>query len=109
MRTRGALAYAGVVAIVAFATIGQLSHDHTVSVGGYAADALTLLAGWFAVAFATRRFVPTWLVGVTLGVVLRMVVLGHYRWNQLSFLVVALVFVGVIALPCLFVFRRIVR
>ncbi len=68
-----------------------------------------MLAGWFAVAFATRHFVPTWLVGVTLGVLLRMVVLGHYHWNQLSFLVVALVFVGLIALPSLFAFRRIAR
>jgi hypothetical protein len=85
------------VAIVVFATIGQLSHDHHVSAGGYAADALPLLAGWLAVAAVTRRFVPTWLGGVTLGVAIRMVALGHYRWNELAFLAVALGFVGATA------------
>ena len=87
------------MAILAFATIGQLSHHHHVSVGGYASDALPLLVAWFAVACATRRFVPTWLAGVTLGVVARMIVLGHYRWDQLTFLLVALSFVGLIAWP----------
>jgi len=58
---------------------------------------LPLLVAWFAVAYATRRFVPTWLVGVTLGVVARMIALGHYHWDQLTFLVVALVFVGTVA------------
>ena len=38
------LALAGTLAILAFATIGQLSHDHHVSLAGYAADALPLLA-----------------------------------------------------------------
>jgi hypothetical protein len=56
-----------------------------------------LLVAWFAVAYATRRFVPTWLAGVTLGVVARMIALGHYHWDQLSFLVVALVFIGPVA------------
>ena len=94
------------VAIIAFATIGQLSHDHHVSAGGYAADALPLLVAWFAVAFATRRFVPTWLLGVTLGVAARMIALGHYRWNELVFLLVALVFVGLVAWPVQFLVRR---
>jgi hypothetical protein len=66
-------------------------------VSGYAADLLPLLGAWLAVAYATRRFVPTWLIGVTLGVVIRMVVLGHYHWNQLLFLAVALVFIGAVA------------
>lgn len=94
------------MAIVAFATIGQLSHHHHVSLGGYASDALPLLVAWFAVAYKTRRFVPTWLGGVTLGVVVRMVALGHYHWDQLTFLVVALVFVGLIASPVALVARR---
>jgi len=85
------------VAIVAFATIGQFNHDGGVSVGGYAADLVPLLASWLAVAYVTRRFVPTWLIGVTLGVAIRMIVLGHYHWNQLSFLAVALVFIGAVA------------
>jgi uncharacterized membrane protein YccC len=56
-----------------------------------------LLVGWLAFAALTRRFVPTWLGGVTLGVAIRMVALGHYRWNELAFLAVALGFVGAIA------------
>ena len=48
---------------------------------------------------ATGRFVPTWLGGITVGVVIRMVVLGHYRWNELAFLAVALVFNGLVAWP----------
>ena len=67
------------------------------SFGGYAADVLPLLGAWLLVAWLTRRFVPTWLVGVTLGVLARMVILNHYRWNQLSFLAVTLVFVGAVA------------
>jgi hypothetical protein len=77
--------------------VGQLSHDHHLSLGGYAANALPLLAGWFALACGTRRFLPTWLAGVTLGVVVRMIALGHYRWNQLAFLLVSLAFVGAVA------------
>jgi hypothetical protein len=100
------LVAAGTVAILVFATIGQLSHDHHVSFGGYAADALPLLAGWWALAFATRRFLPTWLGGVTIGVAIRMVALGHYHWNQLAFLAVALVIVGVFAAVALFALRR---
>ena len=88
------LAWAGIVAILVFATIGQFSHHGGVGAGGYAADAIPLLCCWLAAAWATRRFVPTWLLGVTGGVAIRMVVLGHYRWNELAFLAVALAFVG---------------
>ncbi len=91
------LALSGTVAILLFATIGQLSHNHRLTWSGYAEDALPLLAGWLLVAWRTRRFVPTWLVGVTLGVGLRMVILSHERWDELAFLVVALVFVGAVA------------
>jgi hypothetical protein len=58
-----------------------------------------LLVAWFAIAYLTRRFVTTWLAGVTLGVVARMIALGHYRWDQVTFLLVALTFVGLIAWP----------
>jgi len=91
------LALAGVVAILVFATIGQLSHHGGVSAGGYAADAIPLLCCWVVAAWWTRRFVPTWLLGVTAGVAVRMVVLSHYRWSELAFLAVALVFVGAVA------------
>jgi hypothetical protein len=91
------LAWAGVVAILLFATIGQLSHHGGVTAGGYAADALPLLCCWLAAAWWTRRFVPTWLLGVTGGVAIRMVVLSHYRWSELAFYLVALCFVGAVA------------
>ena len=91
------LALTGTVAILVFATVGQLSHDGGVSLGGYATDVLPLLGAWLAVAAATRRFVPTWLAGVVLGVVIRMVVLGHYHWNQLAFLTTTLLIVGALA------------
>jgi hypothetical protein len=91
------LAVAGAAAIVVFATIGQLSHDGGVSASGYAADVLPLLGCWLAAARWTRRFLPTWLLGVAGGVGVRMVVLGHYRWSELSFLLVALAFVGAAA------------
>jgi hypothetical protein len=99
------LALAGAVAIVVFASIGQLSHDAGVSLGGYLADVLPLLGCWLAVAWWTRSFVLTWLLGVTGGVAIRMIVLGHYRWSELSFLAVALVFVGGVAFPCWLITR----
>jgi hypothetical protein len=97
--TRSQLALAGTIAILLFATIGQLSHDHHVSLSGYAADALPLLLPWLVLARLTGRFLPTWLGGVTIGVGIRMVVLGHYRWNELAFLAVALGFIGLVAWP----------
>ena len=90
------LAVAGLVAILLFATVGQLSHDHHVSLGGYAADALPLAASWVILARLTGRFLPTWLAGVTAGVAIRMIALSHYRWNELAFLGVALAFNGVV-------------
>ncbi len=92
------VALAGVVAIVVFATIGQLSHHGGVSAGGYAADVLPLLVCWLVAAWWTRRFVPTWLLGVTAGVVVRMLVLGHERWDEVAFWLVSLVVVGALAL-----------
>jgi hypothetical protein len=91
------LALAGTLAILLFATIGQLSHHGGVSLDGYAADSLPFLGAWLALAWWTKRFLPTWLVGVTAGVAIRAVALSHYRWSELSFLVVALVFVGAVA------------
>ncbi len=40
---------------------------------------------------------PTWLAGVTAGVLLRAALLGHWYAKELTFLVVALVFVGLFA------------
>jgi hypothetical protein len=86
------------LAIVVFATVGQLSHHGHVSLTGYAEDALPFLVGWFA---AYRvfggRFVPTWLVGVTRGVLLRAAVLSHWYAKELALYVVSLVVIGALA------------
>ena len=93
------LALAGTFAIVLFATVGQLSHHGGVSLPGYAADVLPLVCSWLFFGWWTERFLPTWLYGVTLGVAVRMLVLGHERWSEAVFLGVALVVIGVVALP----------
>jgi Protein of unknown function (DUF3054) len=95
----GRLALADAVAILVFAIVGRLSHHGHVSATGYAEDALPLLAGWFAAFAAFRgRFVPTWLVGVSVGVLLRAAVLSHWHAKELAFWLVALAFVGLFAL-----------
>ncbi len=94
---RSTLGLAGCFAIVAFATIGQFAHHGHAVLGGYAADVLPLAGCWLALAWATWRFLPTWLAGVTAGVAIRMAILGHERWSELSFLAVALVFVGAVS------------
>jgi hypothetical protein len=95
------LAAADAAAIVLFATVGQLSHDGTVSPAGYGRDALPVLAAWFAVAVAVRlyerggtaRLLATWLAGVTLGVVLRGLALGRdLDGGQVAFLGTSLAF-----------------
>jgi hypothetical protein len=43
------------------------------------------------------RFLPTWLVGVTAGVLLRAAILGHWYAKELVFLLIALLFVGLFA------------
>lgn len=95
------LALAGVFAIALFATIGQFSHHGHVSLGGYAADVLPLALCWLAAARLTARFLPTWLAAVPAGVAVRMAILGHERWSELSFLAVTLVFVGAVGLGLL--------
>jgi len=49
---------------------------------------------------------PTWIAGVTLGVVVRMIALGHFHWDQLTFLLVALSFVGALAALTIVAMRR---
>ena len=100
---------ADIVALILFATLGQLSHDHSVSAAGYARDALPLMAGWFATALALRTyarpsrrvFLQTWAIGVTAGVLLRAAVLGrHLGGDQLAFLITSLVFTLLLLLAC---------
>ena len=84
-----------------------MSHHGHLSATGYARDALTLLAGWLAAtALFNGRFGPTWLVGVTAGVLLRAAILGHWYAKELAFLVVALVFVGLFAIAARLVLGR---
>jgi hypothetical protein len=102
----GAVLVTDVIAIVVFATIGQLSHHGRVSVAGYAEDALPFVVTWCAAYVRFRgRFVPTWLVGVTAGVALRALILSHYRWNELAFWLVSLAFIGAVALVLRWVVR----
>ena len=95
------LAVSDAVAIVAFVTVGLLSHRHGLSATGYARDALPILGAWFGVALilrtyglgGRRRLLATWVVGVPLGVLIRGLVLGRsLNGDELAFLGVALVF-----------------
>jgi hypothetical protein len=103
------LVLADAVALILFATLGQLSHDGGVSAAGYARDALPLMAGWFATALALRTyarpgrrvFLQTWAIGVTGGVLLRAAVLGrHLGGDQLAFLITSLVFTLLLLVAC---------
>jgi hypothetical protein len=91
-------------AILAFVTIGLLSHHGGVSGRGYARDALPFLGCWFAAALAFRlyarggplRLVATWAAGVPLAVLVRALVLGHaLNGKEAAFLAVSLVTIGV--------------
>ena len=99
------LAVSDAVAIVAFATIGLVSHHHGLSAGGYARDALPILGVWFAAGLGLRLYVTqrpsrlaaTWLIGVSGGVLLRALVLGRtLNGKEATFLAVALVTIGVL-------------
>lgn len=96
MRAR---ALADAATILLFVTIGQLSHHGHVTAGGYAADALPLLGCWFGAAALFRyRWLPTWFVGVSAGVLVRAAVLGHWYAKELAFWLVALAFLGGVTL-----------
>ncbi len=100
-RRRRLLPVADALAIVAFATVGLLSHDHALSLSGYARDALPLLAGWFAAALVVgtyrrpsrRTLLAAWAIGIPLGVLGRALVLGRsLDGDQLVFLAITLAF-----------------
>ena len=101
------LALSDAVAIVLFATLGQLSHDGGLSVAGYARDALPLLIAWFAAAALLgtyrkpdrRTFLLTWALGVTAAVAVRAAILGrHLGGKELAFLITSLVFILLLTL-----------
>jgi hypothetical protein len=109
------LAVADGLALVAFVTVGLLSHDHAPSLGGYARDLLPLLAGWYGAAAAfglyrgggRRPLLLTWAVGVPAGVLIRALVLGRsLDGGEAAFLGVTLVFTGLFVLGFRAVTRR---
>jgi Protein of unknown function (DUF3054) len=90
---------ADAVAIVVFALVGMLSHGAQAS--AFARDALPLLGGWFAAALVTRlytrpslsRLLVTWAAGITVGVVVRALILGRdLDGHQAAFLATSLIF-----------------
>jgi hypothetical protein len=85
--------------IVVFAIVGLISHR--ASPLAFFHDALPLLGGWFAAAFALRlyvrptvaRLLATWAIGITAGVLVRALILGrHLGRHEAAFLAVSLVF-----------------
>ncbi len=90
-------------AILLFVSIGLVSHHRGLAPGGYARDALPLLAGWFGAALLFhpyakaqfRRLLATWAVGVPAGVLMRALVLDRaLNGKEAAFLGVALVTIG---------------
>src|SRR5262245_16478653 len=103
------LPLADALGILVFATVGLLSHDHALSLSGYARDALPLLAGWFGAALvfgayrspSARTLLLTWIVGVPLGWLIRGLALGRdFDGGQAVFLVISLVFTLLFVVAC---------
>jgi hypothetical protein len=94
--------------LIAFVVIGVLTHD--ASLTALVRDLVCILGGWFAVALAVRlytragwwRVVVTWLVGITLGVLVRAAIVG--RWPG-GFYAVALGFTAVFVLAARMLLR----
>jgi hypothetical protein len=94
--------------LIAFVVIGVLTHD--ASLKAFVRDFVCILGGWFAVALAVRlytragwwRVVVTWLAGITLGVLVRAALVGHWPG---AFYLVALVFTAVFVLAARMLLR----
>jgi hypothetical protein len=98
-----AVAVLDACAIATFVVVGYVAHHGAVHAGGLGRDVGAMLAGWFAAAAvwglyrrpAPRSLILTWVLGVTLGVVLRAILLGRSPDGaQLAFLLTSLVFGG---------------
>ncbi|MGH3000540.1 MAG: DUF3054 family protein, partial [Gaiellaceae bacterium] len=71
-------------ALVVFVVVGVLTHH--ASGGAFVRDALCILGGWFAAAFAVRLYVrggrarlaTTWLLGISAGIAVRAAIVGHF-------------------------------
>ncbi|HEY5100608.1 MAG TPA: DUF3054 family protein [Gaiellaceae bacterium] len=74
-------------ALLVFVVVGVLTHG--ASAGAFVRDLLCILGGWFAVALVLRLYVrggrsrlaATWLVGVSAGVLVRAVLVGHVAYD----------------------------
>jgi Protein of unknown function (DUF3054) len=88
------------VALLAFVTIGLLTHHGDLTWSGYARDAIPIVGCWLLAAGAFDLYkrprlsalLATWLVGVTAGVIVRAIVRLHLDGGDGVFLVVALCF-----------------
>jgi hypothetical protein len=88
-------------ALVVFVVVGVLNHG--ASGGAFVRDAACILGGWFAAALVFRLYVrgtwwrlaATWLVGVSVGVLIRAAIVGHVAYD---FWAVALAFTALFVL-----------
>jgi Protein of unknown function (DUF3054) len=91
---------ADVVALLAFVTIGLVTHHGGISAADYARDAVPLVGCWLLAGGAfdlykrprPRALLETWLAGVTAGVLVRALVRWHIDGGDAVFLAVALCF-----------------
>lgn len=95
-----ALAVSDGVAILAFTILGVVSHRGSLPPSALVENAVPLLGGWFAAAFAfrlygrptSRALLLTWAVGIPVGVLVRAAALGRLEEpRQLAFLATTLV------------------
>jgi hypothetical protein len=83
--TRRALIAGDLLCLTLFAVLGLVSHDDGVTISGLLRTAVPIAGGWLIAAslFGTYRrpglvtLLPAWAVGVTLGVVVRALLLGR--------------------------------
>jgi hypothetical protein len=78
---------ADAIALLAFVTVGVLTHD--ASWTAFVRDALCFLGGWFAAGLVSRRLLVQWLLGISAAVAVRALIVGHWSW---AFYGVALAF-----------------
>ena len=95
------------LAILLFAVIGGLSHDHSLTVVHVLRDAGPVGGAWFVAALAFgayrrpgwRTLLPTWAAGVVAGVLVRAGILGReIDSRQAAFLITTLIVVLVLVL-----------
>ncbi len=81
------MAASDAAALIVFVVVGVLTHG--ASGGAFGRDLACILGGWFAAALAFRvyarggqwRFVATWLLGVSAGVLVRAAFVGHVAYD----------------------------